>query len=90
MYASDVNIVDIRDEGSYAEGHIDKAHHVNEVNIKDFVQNTCKDKPLICYCYHGISSQGAAGFFAAQGFKKVFSLDGGFEKWKSIHGQKTV
>ena len=81
-----VTIVDIRDANSFAQGHIAKAQTVNDENIGAFLQKTDKDAPLICYCYHGISSQGAASFFANQGFSQVYSIDGGWEEWKAIYG----
>jgi thiosulfate sulfurtransferase len=81
-----VNIVDLRDADSFAQGPILHAQAVNEQNIKAFVQETDKDKPLICYCYHGISSRRRASFFASQGFKQVYSIDGGWDSWKGIYG----
>jgi thiosulfate sulfurtransferase len=36
----------------------------------------------IIYCYKGISSQDAAHYLSSQGFKDVYSVDGGFEEWK--------
>ena len=77
-----VTIVDIRDADTFGQGHIPHANLVNDENIEVFLQETDKAKPLICYCYHGISSQNAAALFAAQGFKEVYSIDGGYEEWK--------
>jgi thiosulfate sulfurtransferase len=59
---------------------------VDDKNIVDFLQATDKEKPLICCCYHGISSQRAADYFADQGFKEVYSIDGGWEEWKAVYG----
>lgn len=83
---NNVTIVDIRDPASFAQGHIAQARSVNNENIKDFIQENDKKIPLICYCYHGISSQQAANFFADQGFKQVFSIDGGWEEWNNAYG----
>jgi thiosulfate sulfurtransferase len=81
-----VTIVDIRDEGSFAQGHIPQAKAVNDENIEEFLRAADKEIPLVCYCYHGISSQKAAGYFAGQGFKQVYSIDGGWEEWKVNYG----
>ena len=81
-----VTIVDMRDDSSFAQEHIVQAQSVNDGNIKVFLESTDKEIPLICYCYHGISSQGAASFFANQGFKQVYSIDGGWEEWKAVYG----
>jgi thiosulfate sulfurtransferase len=86
MGSGRTTIVDVRDPGSFAQGHITQAQMVDDENIKDFLQTADKEAPLICYCYHGISSQRAAGFFASQGFKQVFSMDGGWEGWKAVYG----
>jgi len=80
-----VNIADIRDNMSYTMGRIKGAIQVDNSNIKYFFDNTEKDAPLIVCCYHGNSSQGAAQYFAEQGYEKVYSLDGGFEQWKVIY-----
>ena len=78
-------LVDIRDKGSFSEGRIKGAVHVDQGNLKEFLNLADKNKPMICYCYHGISSQDAARFFSNQGFKQVVSLDGGFEAWLQIY-----
>jgi len=78
----DVTIVDIRDPGSFAAAHVDGAISVNNTNVDEFVTQADHDKPLLVFCYHGHSSQGAADYFAGQGFSEVYSVDGGFEEWK--------
>jgi len=80
-----VTIVDVRDPNAYAQGHIDHAQIINDDNIEDFLTKTDKEKPLICYCYHGISSQRAALYFTDQGFSQVYSIDGGWEEWKKVY-----
>lgn len=75
-------IVDIRDQQSYALAHIQGAEHLHNENVADFVAGADKQAPLIVYCYHGNSSQGAAQYFAEQGFTEVYSMDGGFEQWR--------
>ena len=80
--SGNVTIVDVRDPASYNAGHIDQAISVNDQNIGGFLTSVSKDKPLLCYCYHGFTSQNAADFFAQNGFKEVYTLEGGFEAWK--------
>jgi thiosulfate sulfurtransferase len=41
--------------------------------------------PLIVSCYHGNSSQSAAAYLCSQGFTEVYSLDGGFEVWRTTY-----
>jgi thiosulfate sulfurtransferase len=84
-----INIVDIRDPASYATGHIANATHLSDNNVQEFIEKTDKDLPLIVYCYHGNSSQGAAAYFQEQGFKEVYSMAGGFESWRFTHPFET-
>jgi len=78
-----VTVVDIRNEEVYEEEHISHAILVNDHNIEEFVRTTDKNKPLICYCFHGFSSQSAAAYFKENGFETVYSMIGGFEGWRA-------
>ena len=77
-----LTIVDIRDDCAFSEAHIRGAVSVNDTNIEEFVSQTQKEKPLLCYCYHGNSSQEASQYFRDSGFTSVYSMIGGFEQWR--------
>ena len=81
-------IVDIRDPASYQRGHISQAQHLSNDNLADFIQQADKSLPLLVYCYHGNSSQGAAQYLAEQGFSQSYSLDGGFTAWYQSYPQQ--
>ena len=83
MEQGNITVLDIRDGESYAQARIAKAITINDTNLDEFIKTANKDVPLICYCYHGFSSQNAALFFEEQGFKSVYSIDGGFEAWRA-------
>lgn len=76
-------LVDIRDEYAFNEGHIERAQRIDNNNVGSFIGTADKMSPLIVCCYHGISSQSAAQFFIEQGFAEVYSLSGGFEGWRA-------
>ncbi len=77
----DTQIVDIRDDESFASGHIDNAFHLHNSNLQEFIDDADLDQPILVYCYHGHMSQGAAAFFAERGFAEAFSPDGGYQAW---------
>ena len=79
----EVKIVDIRDEQSFAVGHIAGAYHLTNASIQKFIQENEFSVPVVVVCYHGISSQQAAQYMQHQGFEEVYSMDGGFEAWRS-------
>lgn len=76
-------IIDIRHKDDFAAARIKDAIWVGDENIDGFLNSVDKSSALICYCYHGISSQQAAQFFESSGFKEVYSVEGGFEAWRA-------
>lgn len=75
-------IADIRDEQSFASGHIAGSYHLSNGTMSQFMQQVEFERPVIVVCYHGNSSQGAAQYLAQQGFEQVYSMDGGFNQWQ--------
>lgn len=78
---------DIRDEQSFALGHIPNARHVDNQTLQQFIEEADPDKALVIYCYHGNSSQSAAQYFIEKDFTEVYSMDGGFEEWRQRYPQ---
>lgn len=78
-------IIDIRDPMSFQTARMKDSVHVDNSNISEFMTAADQQAPLIICCYHGNASQGAAQYFCEQGFKEVYSLDGGFEQWRAIY-----
>ena len=82
-------LADVRDQHSYLSSHIENAFHLHNDNIEEFVAQSTLDQPLVVYCYHGNSSQGAAQFLLEKGFSEVYSMDGGFEEWRTQYATTT-
>ena len=78
---NEVTIIDIRDQDSFNNAHIPGAISLNNDNVDEFINSTPKHETLLFYCYHGVSSQGAAQHFCNLGFKNVYSLDGGYTQY---------
>ena len=74
-------IIDIRDQNSFSNGHIDNAIHVEDLDIDNFLKEKNKNETILIYCYHGNSSKSAANFFVQHGFEKVLSMDEGYSGW---------
>jgi thiosulfate sulfurtransferase len=88
--SSVVTLVDIRDALSYRKGNITGSHNITGDNAEEFISTTDKEIPLIIYCYHGNDSKWAADFFSSKGFERVYSMDGGFEKWQEKYLSKNI
>lgn len=83
-------LVDVRDAQTFASSHIPDSHHLDNHSVADFIRNADLDKPLVVVCYHGNSSQSAAAYLVSQGFSEVYSMDGGFELWKTTFPAETA
>ncbi len=81
--AGTIKIVDIRDEQSYELAHIPGSYHLTNGSIQGFMDDNDPDTPVVVVCYHGHSSQQAAQYMLHQGFDEVYSMDGGFEVWRT-------
>lgn len=83
LQQNSVKIVDIRDDAAFNNGHIQGAYQLTNGSIAQFMDENDFDTPIVVVCYHGISSQQAAQYMLHQGFEEVYSMDGGFEAWRS-------
>ena len=80
--SSDINIIDVRDEQSYREGHIPGAINLPKERWSSF-EGLSHDRTNVIYCY-SITCQLSASAcreFAENDYE-VKELIGGFEEWK--------
>src|SRR6476659_3176315 len=82
FFEAGATFVDVRDPASYEAAHVPGAISLNDANVEKFVTQSDKAKPVVVYCYHGHTSLGGAAYLVDQGFKEVYSLIGGFERWR--------
>lgn len=75
--------VDVRDPQSFRSAHIKGAQPVSMSNISTVMAETAKNRPILIYCYHGHASREYAQVFTDFGFSEVYSLDGGYEAWRT-------
>lgn len=80
---SDALLVDIRDIEDYNKDYDPLAFHLTNENLYTFITATSKSKPIIVMCYHGNSSKDVSRYLIDKGFEKIYSLEGGYEKWKN-------
>lgn len=85
-------IMDVRTPKEFNEGHIENAKNINW-NAADFdseISKLDKSKPVFVYCLAGGRSSLAANKLRSSGFKKVYELDGGMNKWRSAKLPETT
>lgn len=77
-------VIDVREPGEYAKGHIEGAHHIVLGRLKEriFGLNQLKDTPIIVYCQQGTRSKEACKQLVKEGYTQVYYLDGGLLSWQ--------
>jgi rhodanese-related sulfurtransferase len=79
----DLLVLDARDASSFEKSHVNGAQQISSANLSALVGGTAKSRPILIYCYHGNASREYAQTFSDFGFPEVYSLDGGYEAWRS-------
>lgn len=85
MTEPEVQILDVRTEGEFAEGHIQDAQNIDVLqdDFKEKVATLDKNKPVMVYCKMGGRSAKAAGMLKEMGFTQIVDLEGGYTAWKA-------
>lgn len=82
----DVQLVDVRTEQEYGNGHLKEAILIN-IQGQDFTtkatQQLDKQKPVIIYCRSGRRSMQAAQILVNEGFDTVYNMKGGILAWQA-------
>jgi rhodanese-related sulfurtransferase len=79
----DAHIVDVRDAGEFASGHLPDALNVPVSKLAERIGELEKfrEKPIILCCATGMRSNKACGELKKQGFTKLYNLSGGIDSW---------
>jgi rhodanese-related sulfurtransferase len=76
-------LVDVREDGEFAAGHIPGAIHIGKGVIERDIEAKVPDPttPLVLYCGGGFRSALAADALQKMGYTNVVSMDGGWRAW---------
>lgn len=82
--SGDVQLVDVRTQREFAQGHIPGALQIDYMQRSTFYEQfeyLDKEKPVYIYCLHGPRSRGAARILEDMGFTQIYDLRGGYQAW---------
>lgn len=78
------HLVDVREESEWAAGHLPGAIHLGRGVIERDIEKTIPDfsAEIICYCGGGFRSALVCESLQKMGYKRIFSMDGGWSGWR--------
>ncbi|ANU09872.1 MBL fold metallo-hydrolase [Planococcus antarcticus DSM 14505] len=76
------NILDVRSQSEYDEGHIEQADHIMVGTLKNRLEEVNANKTVIVQCQSGARSAIATSILKANGIDNLVNLTGGYLKWK--------
>ena len=80
----EVQLVDVRTQDEFSEGHIEGAVNIDYLEDDTFVEkfeSFDKNKPVYIYCRSGNRSQKAGKLLQELGFMDIIDLEGGYDAW---------
>ena len=77
-------VLDVREPEEYEQGALPNALHIARGHLEAQIESNVIDKstPLVVYCAGGVRSAFAAKTLQELGYTDVYSVVGGFGKWK--------
>lgn len=80
-----VQLIDVRTEKEYIEGHIPGAINMDyfSTDFSEQISKLNKENPIFIYCRSGKRSLKSAIKFKEIGYVQIYNLEGGILDWKS-------
>lgn len=83
VYTQDVQFIDVRTAGEYADGHAPKASNFPLDELEKDLAKLNKNKPVYVICQTGRRSQRGSEILQKAGFKEIYNINGGTTAWTS-------
>jgi rhodanese-related sulfurtransferase len=80
----DALVLDVRDTGEFAAGHISNARHIPEAQLAERIKELekFKSRPIVISDRAGTRAHAISGALRKHGFAEVFALKGGIAAWQ--------
>jgi rhodanese-related sulfurtransferase len=80
----DAVVLDVRDAGDYAAGHITNAKHIAESQLAERMKELekYKTRPIVVCCKMGSRAPAVGATLRKQGFAEASALRGGIAAWQ--------
>lgn len=85
----DVQIIDVRTESEYDNGHIKGVENIVLTSLEKNIQKISKDKPVIVHCQSGVRAAMAYSILKRNGIKILSIYLGGINEWTEQKNELT-
>lgn len=75
-------VLDLREKSTFDAGHILGARSIPYPMLKEYIGSLRKDKPIYLYDQRRGLTTRAANLLRKKGFKEIYILKGGYERWQ--------
>lgn len=79
----EANVLDVRNQTEFDEGHIENADHIMVGTLKNRLEEVDASKTVIVHCQGGARSAIAASLLKANGIDNIVNMPGGYSKWST-------
>jgi rhodanese-related sulfurtransferase len=79
--AAGARVIDVRTAGEFSVGHLPGAENVPIDTLTQVAGSWDRKTPVLVYCATGARSLNAAQWLSANGFERVYNLEGGIVAW---------
>lgn len=74
-------IIDVREGWEWSIGHLAGARHIPLGTFAEAAGSLDPAAETVLYCHHGVRSLAAANFLAERGFRRLWNLSGGLDRY---------
>lgn len=85
MGRTDVQILDVRSEEEWKQGHVPGASHIPLGHLRDHFDELSRHSRIVVHCQSGGRSAIAASLLQAAAFTDVIDFRGGFSAWEEAN-----
>ncbi|HEX6387252.1 MAG TPA: rhodanese-like domain-containing protein [Anaerolineae bacterium] len=80
---SELQVLDVRSDEEWQQGHVPGAQHIYVPDLPRNLDKLDRRKPIVTYCGSGYRSSIAASLLQRHGFSQVFNLPGSMDAWQA-------
>ena len=78
-----IDLIDVREPYEWRIARIDGARLIPLGQLGGALAEFQPDRDVVLYCHHGFRSRTAAEFLVERGFRRVWNLTGGIDRWSA-------